>query len=244
MSTEESTEETIVTTETEAAEEVVAQPRALFFELENVAFPGHEVEFKTLSAALKQKKITLSIPLYSRYCVSVPPGAYMAGLMAACSKDGAAVDKLASDVSSKLATALAGATPNAAVAESLKAALANGVKLGAVSGLEPAAAKKLIEKLGLSETDVVLHAGDGNSDTSSNGPEVWSHRARSLKVSPRACVLIGSHARVCRAAIAAQMQCVALTNSYTEYEDFGGADHVTDELDASVVADMLSPDDS
>jgi beta-phosphoglucomutase-like phosphatase (HAD superfamily) len=224
-------------------EDAVEQPRALFFELENVAFSGHDIEFNALKEALKKKKISLSIPQYSRFCLARSPVFYLPGLLESCGKDGDSGGKIAADVTSKMASALIGATPSEALKEALKSALANGVKLGAVSGMEPATAKKLIEKLGLSETDVVLHAGDGGAESSNMSPEAWSHRARALKISPRACVVIGSHAGFCRSAVAAQMRCVAVTDLYTNFQDFGGADYVLEELDAAIISDLLKPEE-
>ena len=181
--------------------------------------------------------------MYSRYCLATAPAAYMPNLLDACGKasDGAA--KIASEVNSKIANALFGATPDAALKEVLKSVLADGVRLGAVSSMEPDAAKKLIEKLGLSETDVVLHSGNGYVEASGISPEAWHHRARSIKISPRACVVIGSHADLCLSAVAAQMQCVVVTDKYTNFQDFGGADYVMDTLDAAIVVEMLKPED-
>jgi beta-phosphoglucomutase-like phosphatase (HAD superfamily) len=50
--------------------------------------------------------------------------------------------------------------------------------------------------------------------------------AKSLRRTPRQCVVLAGSASASRAALSAGMRCVVLADGYTAHQDFGGVDAV------------------
>ena len=72
------------------------------------------------------------------------------------------------------------------------------------------------------------------------GADHWLKAAKQSGCDARCCVtLVSSHAS-CRAALAAGMRCAVVPDSYTSFQDFGGADFVADRWIDLKAADLLA----
>jgi len=217
-----------------ATEETVeaAPGRAVLFDLENVAVQGHQLLYNTLGEVLAGKKVKLTQPLFSRFCLDATLYECVCGLLTFEDKKGVRRDKLVAQVGERLKARLTAGDLklDPALAGLLKAASARGILSGALSCLDPETAEKLAGDLGLSEMGVsLLPAGCENN----NGPgaDGWLKLARKMSVQPALCGVIASSAWPCKTALAAGMRCVALLNKFSSFQDFGGADLVVEALD-------------
>ena len=66
-------------------------------------------------------------------------------------------------------------------------------------------------------------------------PDIYDLAAETLRLDPRACVVIEDSNNGLRAAKAAGMRCIVTVSSYTGKEDFSLADRIVDDLDAGTV---------
>lgn len=65
--------------------------------------------------------------------------------------------------------------------------------------------------------------------------DVWRRAALSLQMSDRLCVALVAASASCKAALAASLPVVVIPDAMTDYQDFTGAHHVLDKLDAGVL---------
>ena len=215
-------------------------PRGVLFELEYVALQGRKIIFDVVKAALKKENITLSVPMFSRYCVSGSPHDYIPSILDVNRKSAASADKLANAIVSETKSAFTKAKPgqNSCIQDILTVAEKYGSKVGALSVLGIDLAESLVEKLGLHKRGVVVKSS-GSGHNGYTPPDAWIRLAKSIQVSSFQCIAIGSHAVSCRSAIAAHMRCVAVPDEFTSHQDFSGADRILDALDLDVLDDVI-----
>ena len=214
--------------------------RGVLFELEYVALEGRKIIFDVVKGALKKEHITLSVPMFSRFCISGSPHDYIPAILGTNGKNVSSADKLANAIVSDTKSAFAKAklTQNSCVQDILKVAEKYGSKVGVLSALGMDLAESLIEKLGLSKRGVVVKSS-GSSHNGYTQPDAWIRLAKSLQLSSYKCIVIGSHAVSCRSAIAAHMCCIAVPDEYTSHQDFSGADRILDTLDIDILDDVI-----
>ena len=216
-------------------DEVVA-PRAILLELDNVAANGRRFIYDSLKTILKGKGTELSPTKFSRYCldrslaVFIPEILEQVGgkrLSPATIIDAlnGRIKKWASDKDRK---------PPPVFQDMMKKAAKASISIGAFASLNEESARQLATHLGLSEDDVPIMS-PASEEKRFPSTDVWQKLARSLSVPQTACVAIVTTAQSCRTALAAHMRCIVIPDEFSTFQDFGGADHVLEEFDRTVV---------
>jgi beta-phosphoglucomutase-like phosphatase (HAD superfamily) len=223
-------------TKTEAAKKC-----AILFELENVAMGGRQMVFDVLKKELAGKGIKLTPPLFSRYCLAQSFSHGVGELLESGGKGRMSEEKLASHVVDEVKSVLLNESVTVApgVKKLLKRAAAKGVAVGALSCFDSNTARQLLGKLKLEgEISAVLpYACDEKNHPSA---DAWLKLARNLSMTSGVCVAVATSAISAKAALTSSMKCVAVTDPFTRYQDFGGADCVADALDDPVLDTIFS----
>ena len=85
-------------------------------------------------------------------------------------------------------------------------------------------------KLGLVEQNVQLLAFD-NMDKVFPRSDTWMKIAKTASITTRKCLVLATSMIACKSAMAADMQCVAIPDEYTSYQDFSGANMILDKME-------------
>lgn len=217
-----------------------ATRRAVLFELEHVAVGGRQIKFGLMEAALKSQRVELTPTLFSRYCLPRVPKEGLKALLKAAGKSGALAE-----VWERYAAGVPEAFGNAKLKLDsgceaiLKVARKHHARLGALTSLDAATTEALIRNLDLGNLGIVLQV-ISQEDTRTFSGDHWLHLARKVDTLPRKCFAICTQADSCRAAIAARLRCIGLPDTYTVFEDYGGADFVGAALPTGVLDSLLT----
>jgi beta-phosphoglucomutase-like phosphatase (HAD superfamily) len=220
-----------------------AQPPewAVLFELENIASDGRRLLFERLKKALADKETKLSPASFSRFMVDARIKDGVAGLIRAMGRKRVSEEKftevLMAEIENDLLTR--GASLPAPLSKLLAGARDRGIPLGAWSGLSGHGAAQLAEKLGLTALGVRVVSRDGDNREIPT-PDGWLRVASAVGMSPRRCLVLTTSAGSCRAALDAAMRCAVIADAFTSFQDFGGADFVTDAFNAETVSGLLA----
>ena len=218
-----------------------SQPqKAVVFDLENTAYHGRRRTFEIVAETVKSEGIKLSDSLFSRYCVQKGIRNGMAAMIREQGKGKGDADKLAASVAERLRTTLTEdpGKPDAGLVKLLAKAAGQGLRIGALSFLERADAEALAGKLTPEDAapEVLVAAADVDVHAKA---EPWVRLAAQLGAELPACLSVTSDGRTFRATLAAGMSGVVVHDSWTEFQDYSGADLVCDKLDDSVVSFVL-----
>lgn len=216
--------------------------RALMFELDHVATKGRELKLEVLRSVLKGARVDVSDVLYARYCLDAPLAYGLSSLFKALGK-GAVPEELADKLKGALDSAFRDSTLklDSSCEAAVKAALKLEARVGAVSNLDPAIAEVLARTLGLTDMGVVLTSacrGHGRAF----GAEHWMPLARRLEVGPPRCVVICTNVASFRAALMTRMRCIVKIDHFNGYQDFTGADVISEKLESAHVIRLLGGD--
>lgn len=215
-------------------------PQAILVELDNIAATGRQIVYKTMDSVLRSKGVKLTPEIFSRYCVSSCVKDCVPALLKAAKKESTASGPLVTDIQNKVAASIIANTKgqSPAMAALTKAASEVGVQVGYVSCLPEATAKELATKVGVEQPDthlVSLHC----EDRYTHAADAWLTLAKKLSVRPSAVVALSTSSESCKAALSAGMRTIALPDSFTSFQDFGGADYVKDTLDDETIKDIF-----
>lgn len=214
---------------------------ALLVELENLAVGGRGIVFDVLRTVLADKGITLRPSMFSRYCIHRSPAQYLPAILKLADKTRLSDEKLAGEILEGVSLSMAdgGNKLNAGFTALLDAAEKAGMMIGFLSCCSEETSSALLGRLGVDqETATVLTCcGDTKHDPT---PDAWLKLAKQLGVPPRQSIAVTTSSLSCKAALSAAMRCVAVPDDYTEFQDFGGADMVLDELTSEVATPILA----
>ena len=231
--------------EKEKSEKVEAR-YALLFELESVAVNGRQAAFEVLRSILSDHNVDFTEVHYSRYCLAPAPELYLATLLEALGCKKLNAQKLVDEVNNGIRVQLSSseAVLNPLVDALLRIAEERGVQTGALTCLPGNAGRTIAGKLGLSKRGVALYPQAAEADPSFPRADTWLKVAKEMGKSPRQCVVLASTMESCKTALSAGMQCVALPDRFTAFQDFGGAQRVLESeeaLDPGELAEVLFP---
>ncbi|MGQ9662448.1 MAG: hypothetical protein ACUVWX_08955 [Kiritimatiellia bacterium] len=218
------------------------QSKAILLELENIAARGHEAMFNALKTVLGNRGINLEPTAFSKWCLDSAPSVFLPRLLEALDKKRSALPGIQSEFSQLLHGSVVEGGPSPASALTRLLSLVRDdakIRLGLLTMLEQKTVLFLTEKLGLSPASVAIEFFSGQvcCPTSRNP---WLRLADKLQVAPQDCVALVTSAASCRVALVAGMWCVVVTDSFTEHQDFAGADYVTNCLDENAIATIAS----
>ena len=211
--------------------EVAADTIVILFELENAAVAGRKRLFDLLKKNLAGAGVQLTPALFSHYGLKPTPEQCVSSLIEAAGSGKGDASKIGSEVNAMYVADLKSekVAVNPALVKLLQSAAKKGFALGAISALEEADAKEVLERLGIN-VDVKLYA---HKPSEPNFPRAdgWLKLLKATTRGSHPGIAIASSMASCKSALAAGLRCVAIPDDFTGHQDFGGADVVIDSWD-------------
>ena len=214
-------------------------PVALLFELEGVAVPCRKKLYDILRKHLAGAGVQLTPGLFSRAGLRGTPEQAVESLIAAAGGDKAEASRVAADVAEAFGADIRSdrVQVSAPVLKLLQTAQKRGLVLGALSALPEIDAQALVDRLGLAE--VVLQAGKP-ADAVFPRADCWLKLSKNTSRSRRSVIAVASGMAGCKSALAAGLRCIVVSDEFTAFEDFSGADFIIDNWDDASPNDVLS----
>jgi beta-phosphoglucomutase-like phosphatase (HAD superfamily) len=212
----------------------------LVVELEYLAFGARKTLHDVMKANLADKDVKLDLPAFSRYCVSPALDQALPALLKALGKARLSAAKMLAEVEEGVKNSLlhSGRHPDPAFAKLVKAAQARGWRVGVISDLDPDTARQVLEKSGITDPPALLARTSGARNTTDG--RAWRSLAKQLGVPAATCVAVVTSADASYAALAADMDCAAIPDAFTAFQDFGGVNLVAEKLDDHAITAILS----
>ena len=204
---------------------------ALIFEMDNVALGARRIRYEVLAGILKEQGIELTPILFSRYCLHPCPSAYMPAFLAAMKYTAATpeqvVERLINETTSRLMQKTTVISDG--LIKWMDAALARGAALACASMLPLASAEGVAAHLGFDRWGVKVFSGSP-ADKGFPHAENWLRMAKAIGRNPKRCLAVVSSMSTTKTALAAMMHVAVVTDEFTEYQDFCGANLVCSDL--------------
>jgi beta-phosphoglucomutase-like phosphatase (HAD superfamily) len=204
---------------------------AMIFEMDNVALGARRIRYEVLAGILKEQRIELTPILFSRYCLHPAPAIYMPAFLAAMKYTAATpeqvVERLINETTSRLMQKTTLISDG--LVKWMEAAQARGAAIACASMLPLASAEGVADHLGFDRWDVKVFSG-APGDKGFPHAENWLRMAKALGRNPKRCLAIVSNMATTKTALAAMMHVAVVTDEFTEYQDFCGANLVCSDL--------------
>ena len=225
--------------------EVVLDPKqvpskAVLFELENFAVKGRQVVHDVLKKAFADKDIDLTLEMFSKYCTHPSAKHFLPMMLKANSKAKLSEAKLLPEITEKITAVFTGNSlkMDPGLSRLIKAIEGEGIVLAALSCLADETARQVAARIGLVDSGVTL-VSYASHEKNFPSADAWLKLAKKISVVPSLCVVIATSSVSCKAALSAGMRCIVVPDKYTAFQDFGGADVVTDDFDDNAIKHIL-----
>ncbi|MCF7818648.1 MAG: hypothetical protein K9M54_12290 [Kiritimatiellales bacterium] len=203
---------------------------ALIFELEYVAAKKRQVEFEAIQGAVKSKGVELTPVLFSRSGMSPLSRAAITDVLKHAGKKADAIEKAVAEVDKAVLAYCEGAAElDKGLEKLIKATKEMAIPMFAFTALPVDVAKKLMDRLGLSELGVELLIPD-EVKASFPRADSWLKMLKKCDKEDATLVAIVSSQTACKGALTAGAACIAVPDEYTAYQDFSGAKMVLESL--------------
>ncbi len=224
----------------EQAEQIVNQSQAILFDLEYCVLPGRQIIFDVLKSILEEQNITITRPLFTRYGLHPLPEMYMSDLLEALDGEKIEPEKFAEDVTDGLIMhLLSGQTHlRPGVHAFMKEARKRDITLAAVTALPEERAQEIMEKIKLNEFDVALFSFS-YVDKVFPRADTWLKVIKKLSLASHSCITMASCMNACKSSLSAGMRCIAVPDTFTDFQDFGGASAVLSSFDEVPPGELL-----
>lgn len=204
---------------------------ALIFEMDNVALGARRIRYEVLAGILKEQKIELTPILFSRYCLHPAPSMYMPAFLTAMKYTAATpeqvVERLIGETTSRLMQKTTLISDG--LVKWMDAAVARGAAVACVSMLPLASAEGVAAHLNFERWDAKVFSG-APADKGFPHAENWLRIAKAIGRNPKRCLAVVSSMATTKTALAAMMHVAVVTDEFTEYQDFCGANLVCSDL--------------
>ena len=211
--------------------EGVSAKSALIFEMDNVALGARRIRYEVLAGILKEQGIGLTPILFSRYCLHPALSTYMPKFLSAMKYTAATpeqvVDRLIGETTSRLMQK--STLVSDGLVKWMEAAQARGAALACVSMLPLASAESVAAHLGFERWGVKVFSGLP-ADKGFPRAESFLRIAKAIGRNPKRCLAIVSSMSITKSALAAMMHVAVVTDEFTEFQDFCGANLVCADL--------------
>lgn len=206
-----------------------AGDRALFIDLEYVAFDGFARLYKRVAGVLKGRDIACTPVVFARTFLAHSPARGIDKLLQDEGRERLSSDKLLAELQGAGVAAVSegDVSLRPGVAATIKAAQKHGLRVGVITRLDADRAGRLTAKLGLDDKLDAVEAL-ARSPFASPTSDCWLRLARSAHVVPRGCVAVSASAKAARTALYAAMTSLVVPSVCTAFDDYGGADAVLD----------------
>ena len=205
---------------------------ALIFEMDNVALGARRIRYEVLSGILAEQGIELTPILFSRYCLHPAPSVYMPEFLAAMKYTAMTseqvVDRLMGETTSRLMQKTTLISDG--LIKWMDAALARGAAIACPSMLPQASADAVAAHLGFERWGVKVYSALPTVDKAFPRAEHWLKISKTISRNPKRCLALVSNMATTKTALAAMMNVVVVTDEFTEYQDFCGANLVCSDL--------------
>lgn len=205
-------------------------PWAILFELEGTAVPVRKVLFEAIGAALKKERIEFGFPQFVRCGLHAVPEHMINDLATQLHLKPGARESAAAAVRRALEECFSGtkSTPLAPGLDTiLNAARTAGAKIGTISWQTEDAARALSTRTGLDRwATEILSFSDVHHEFP--GADTFLKGLKHLGADPHRSIALVTSRASSRSAIAAGMKCAVVSDEFTAFQDFGGADFVAD----------------
>ena len=205
---------------------------ALIFEMDNVALGARRIRFEVLEGILKEQRIALTPIQFSRYCLHPAPALYMPEFLKAMKYTAATPDQVVERLAGETTSRLMQKTTliSDGLVKWMDAALERGAAIACASMLPQASADAVAAHLGFDRWGVKVYSGLPSVDKAFPRAEHWLRIAKAVGRGPKRCLALVSNMATAKTALAAMMHVVAVTDEFTEYQDFCGANLVCSDL--------------
>lgn len=221
-------------------------PFAILFQIEDVAVNGHAIGYEILKGLLgAAARKALTPALFARHAVGATPEVFVPAILEAIGEESKSADKLVAEFRQEFAAKVSAndTKPEAPFAKIIGAAKQRKYAFGAVTALPETTAAAVIARLGLDDANLKLFPFQ-NGDKGCPGPTTWIKTARAIELRPRRCAVISTNMLACKAALSADMRCVATPDDFTAHQDFTGVDIVVEtpgDMSPAELLDTLFP---
>ena len=228
-------------------EETQPQPHApapiyaVLFQLEDLAVNGRKIAYDVLKKALGEQKIDLSVPVFSRYCVSSTPQTYIPAMMEPLGIRKISAEKLVDHVTTAIAEQAmsSGIKLNPGLGKILQLAHERNFVIGVISTWSEEVGQSLLAKLGLNDLGARLFSfKDVNRAFPS--ADIWLKTAKAISIKARRCLVVGGSMAACKSAMSADLRCVAVPDDFTSFQDYSGADLILGSLDEMSAREIVN----
>jgi beta-phosphoglucomutase-like phosphatase (HAD superfamily) len=110
----------------------------------------------------------------------------------------------------------------------LKKAAEKNIKIGLLSFLPPENTNRLMARLALNPPPCLYVMKKQADDLPT--PDSWLSLLKAMAVFPRCAIALVDSALACKSALAVGMHCCVVPDRFTEWQDFGGADLVAENI--------------
>ena len=229
------------------AAEPQAQPQApapvyaVVFQLEDIAVHGRKIAYDILKKLLGEQKVDLTIPLFSRYCLSSTPQTYLPAMMEPLGIRKISAEKLVDHVTSAIAEQASSSSIklNPGLAKILHLAHERNFVIGVISSWTEETGQALLAKLGLNDLGARLISFKDVNKTFPSA-DIWLKTAKAISIKPRRCLVVGGNMAACKSAMSADLRCVAVPDEFTSFQDYSGADLILESLDEMTAKEILN----
>ena len=206
---------------------------ALLFEMDNVALGARQIRYEILAGILKDQRIELTPIQFSRHSLHPAPAVYMPAFLAAMKYTAATPDQVVERLNGETTSRLMQKTTviSDGLIKWMEATQARGAAIACVSMLPQASADAVAAHLGFDRWGVQVYSGLPSVDNKGfPRAEHWLKISRVIGRNPKRCLALVSNMATAKTALAAMMNVVAVTDEFTEYQDFCGANLVCADL--------------
>jgi len=227
----------------EEEEPEVEAPRryALLFELEYLAASARQGAYDTIKKIFESKNIDFGPIHFNRFASYARPEHYVDELLTLCNARKLSNNKLINDIKSGVAEYLATNSANLdpTLAKIIDTAREKEMIVAAVTSLPQAVFSNFATKLGLDDRGVQIFSFP-EADKFFPKADSWLKVCKEIEVKPVSAVAMVTTNVACKGALTAGMRVIAIPDSFTSYQDFGGAYSVLDQLDDIEMDDLFS----
>ena len=228
-------------------EEISVEPEApahsfsLQFELEYLAAGARQATFDVLREELKSRKLTFTEQHFSRFCHYASVEHYVDELLEFMGNKKLSATKLIDDINSGVATQMATkvGSIDPTLAKLIDTAREKDMVVAALTSMPKTVYKGFVTKLGLEDLGVRIFSFT-DADQYFPRADSWLKVCKEIEVSPRNSVALVTTSVACKGALTAGMRCVAVPDQFTNFQDFGGAYSVVDQLEDIEFDDVFS----
>ena len=214
--------------------------RGIFIDLDYFGVAAHQLAYDAARKALAAVGVDLSPLMYSRHFMGMRTTRAVHELLRDAGKQ-ADEAKVVAAIDTGLAAAVAAESVKMTkpALKLIKKAQSEDLVVGFVSGLGAENTEAILTRSGLEELKDCTVCFE-RKPTGTVVPDAWTRLARTLTVPLERSMAFTASKETTAAALAAGMRCAVVPDSFSGFQDFGGADYVVDEVSDELLNDAVA----